>query len=269
MGSCGRMGSKHLLAVLVVVTSFSRSAGTIMRSSIALFTFIVAPCLSCKIGSRIHARQPLRRGRAMAMITPFQHYHEALTSYPLMTNCVTAATLSVVSDCVAQTVSRKKPAHTGVATLPPNPHSWQRSSWMAVWGFVISGLLCNTWFRWLNRIFPPEGLTLRGAAKKVLVNQIIMSPTLNALFFTFTTFTRSDVSEKQSRSDILRDRLSQDLIPTIKKSCLYWGSIQFINFLYVPTMFTLLYTNAGFLLWTIYLSLVGFKSLKAPPTSGS
>jgi len=131
---------------------------------------------------------------------------------------------------------------------------------MSVWGFLISGLLCSYWFKLLNSIFPPEGLTLAGALKKVFVNQLIMSPGLNGLFFAFTTFTRPDIaSSESSRRAFLGRKLKQDLLPTIKKSCVYWGTIQLFNFLVVPQQYTLLFTNIGFLLWTIYLSLVGFR----------
>ena len=67
----------------------------------------------------------------------------------------------------------------------------------------------------------------------------------------------------RGRRAFLRRKLDQDLVPTMKRSCVYWGSVQLVNFLYVPQRFTLLYTNIGFLIWTVYVSLVGYRQVKS------
>jgi len=132
---------------------------------------------------------------------------------------------------------------------------------MALWGWLISGLLIHYWFVFLNGLFPAKGLTLVGALKKVGVNQVVMSPGLNSLFFAFTTYTRGDVDGGQKLA-FLKRKLAADLVPTIKRSCAYWGTIQLVNFLLIPPRFGVLYTNVGFLLWTTYISLVGYKKIE-------
>ena len=189
---------------------------------------------------RVRRRCPPR----MAMVSghvflnPLQYYNGLLTSQPLLTNCLTAATLAVVSDSVAQSFTRQpaKPASlTAPAVLEATKHDYTRSAWMALWGFTVSGLMCSAWFAWLNSIFPAHDLSLGGAFRKVCLNQLVMSPTLNTLFFTFTTFTRPDRTQVGvSRLDLLRAKLVKDLIPTIKKSTIYWGSIQIVNFVCIP-----------------------------------
>jgi hypothetical protein len=205
-----------------------------------------------------------RNGRPiMAMATPLsllkpaaKLYCKSLSSAPILTNCLTASVLSVASDSIAQSVERSRRS-----SIAPQKHDISRSFWMFAWGFTISGLLIHYWFVFLNSLFPVSGLTLNGAMKKVAVNQLVMSPLLNSLFFTFTTYTRKDVGATR-RSTYLRQKFAQDLLPTIRRSCAYWGTIQFVNFLFVPPQFTILYTNIGFLMWTIYISLIGFSQVK-------
>ena len=127
--------------------------------------------------------------RQFAMVSPLAAlrpvvslYCTALAKNPIATNCATAAALSVASDAIAQSVERRG------STDPTQKHDTFRSLWMALWGFIMSGLMIHYWFIFLNGLFPVEGLTLVGALKKVMVNQLVMSPGLNGLFFTFTTF---------------------------------------------------------------------------------
>ena len=181
-------------------------------------------------------------------------YCAALAKHPITTNCATAAVLSVTSDAIAQRLERRANPDAG------KHHDVSRTSWMALWGWIISGLLIHYWFIFLNGLFPVEGLTLIGALKKVGVNQLVMSPGLNALFFAFTTYTRGDVGSGQKLA-FLKRKLAADLIPTMKRSCLYWGTIQLVNFLLIPSRFAILYTNVGFLLWTTYISLVGYRTV--------
>lgn len=205
------------------------------------------------------------------LLSPLHYYNGLLSTQPLLTNCLTAATLAVVSDSVAQSVARQ-PARAAAALTAPAAqlaptHDFSRSAWMALWGFMVSGLVCSAWFAWLNSVFPVQGLTFGGALRKVCVNQAVMSPALNILFFTFTTFTRPDRTQVGvSRRALLHAKLAKDLVPTMKKSTVYWGSIQLVNFLCVPTMYTMLYTNVGFLIWTFYISLVGFRAVKVKAT---
>jgi len=201
--------------------------------------------------------------RQLAMVSPLAAlrpvvslYCNALAKNPIATNCATAAALSVASDAIAQSVERRG------STDSTQKHDTVRSLWMALWGFIMSGLMIHYWFIFLNGLFPVEGLTLVGALKKVMVNQLVMSPGLNGLFFTFTTYTRGDVAGGDKKA-FLKRKLATDLLPTIKRSCVYWGTVQLVNFLFVPTTFSVLYTNVGFLIWTTYISLVGYRKVAA------
>jgi hypothetical protein len=217
------------------------------------------------------ARGPRRSSASTttaAMVSPLsllkpaaKLYCSSLATAPIVTNCLTAAALSITSDAIAQNFERTSSTKEASGAVCGAKHDYARSAWMGLWGYSIAGLLVHYWFVFLNRLFPAAGLTFVGALKKVTVNQIVMSPLLNSMFFSFTTYTRSDVAGT-TRGEYLKRKLAQDLIPTIKRSCAYWGTVQLVNFLYVPQRFTLLYTNFGFLVWTIYISLVGYRQVK-------
>jgi hypothetical protein len=139
---------------------------------------------------------------------------------------------------------------------------------MSLYGAVIYGVLVIYWFRWLNGVVPQEGITPLLAVKKVIINQAVMSPLLNSLFFTWVSYTR-DLSSSWNfadRTQQLKKKLSQDLIPTIKKSWGYWGVAQFCNFWWISRLwgkeYQLLYVNLSFVLWTSYIAYVGYRKVQ-------
>jgi Na+/phosphate symporter len=185
-------------------------------------------------------------------------YKTALHKNPLVTNCITASSLCVLGDSVAQRIELS--AATSIEGKKTT-HSFERSLWMAVWGLLVSGILCSLWLQWLETIFPSEGMTLMRAASKVVVNQIVMAPLVNSMFFAFITFTRP-LPSISTRKAYLTKRIKHDLWPTIKRSCAYWGSLHMINFMCIPPQFTILFVNACLLIWNVVISLIGFQKMQ-------
>uniref|UniRef100_A0A7S1TPY3 Uncharacterized protein n=2 Tax=Phaeomonas parva TaxID=124430 RepID=A0A7S1TPY3_9STRA len=127
-------------------------------------------------------------------------------------------------------------------------------------------------------LFPADGMTLARAAQKTFVNQLFMSPGLNMAFFAFVLITREGAARKAPKEPPMRlngegpppprgfwpqykAKLRADLWPTIVRSCGFWGTVQMVNFRYVPETLTLLYTNVAFLIWTVYVSIVGHRKV--------
>ena len=46
------------------------------------------------------------------------------------------------------------------------------------------------------------------------------------------------------------------------KRQLFWITVQSINFKLIPPLWTLLFVNSAFVVWTTYLSAVGFRRAK-------
>ena len=106
----------------------------------------------------------------------------------------------------------------------------------------------------------PVPLTFPRVCYKIFVNQLFMAPFLNSLFFAWVIFTR-ETSSFQEKQRSLRKKLKSDLLPTIQKACVYWSILHLFNFSIVPKEFQVVYTSFGFLIWTTYLSIVGYRKV--------
>lgn len=207
-------------------------------------------------------------------------YMESLNSQPFVTNIITASALSVLSDAISQRVetSGRNTASSnakGISIESPSPevkglpipikdrsHSFYRSFCMSIYGAVIFGWLVTYWFKFLNSLVPPETITLPRALLKVSINQVVMSPLLNSLFFGYVILVRDLSSTLREKLTLYKKKVAVDLLPTIMRSCAYWGCVQFFNFAYLPIKFQLLYTNLAFVVWTAYVSFIGYKRIE-------
>lgn len=214
--------------------------------------------------------QILNRAEALSIELPKRlifslstEYSKSLKLRPLLTNVLTASSLCVVSDSISQAFERSKAnaisrndAQDAVQT-----HSWYRSLCMSIYGATVYGWLITYWFKILNHIVPQENITFALVLKKVTINQFFMSPILNSLFFTYVTATRDMTSTLRQKLAQIEKKLKKDLIPTMKRSCVFWGIVQTVNFSVISTTYQLLYTNTAFVIWTTYIAFVGFQKL--------
>lgn len=184
-------------------------------------------------------------------------YTAALATSPIATNAASAASLAVISDAVAQ----KLPAQD-VSASPS--FDIERSAWMAVWGAVVSGITIFYWLQWLGARFPLAQTSASQLVGKVFVNQLVMSPSLNGGFFAFVIWTRTAprLWFNAAKRRLLLDKFATDLLPTCARSCMFWSVVQSINFKLLPPQFGVLFTNAAFVVWTTYLSLIGNRATK-------
>jgi Mpv17 / PMP22 family len=239
----------------------------------ATYWWLYAVCIShqcCGLGT-----SPLPAAKLiLSKLTA--EYVKSLQTRPFVTNIATASSLSVLSDSISQHFERSKAAdgsstgvvdsgkQSGSATVSRKPgHSFYRSLCMSIYGAVVYGWLIIYWFKFLNWLVPVEGMTMLKALKKVFINQLVMSPLLNSLFFTYVIFTRDLVSPIKDKIATWKLKMQRDLVPTMARSCVYWGIAQFINFYYISVLygkeFQLLYTNTAFVLWTTYVSYIGYR----------
>ena len=180
-------------------------------------------------------------------------YTSALSTNPLATNCVTSSALAVLSDGIAQRLD-----------LSTSSWDWERSGWMALWGAVVAGLMLSQWYVFLKRCSPRASTSAMALAGKVAVNQLVMSPGLNGCFFCFAILTRESPRARYTADKGARmlKKLRTDLPRTMLRSNAFWICVQSINFRFIPELWTLLWVNSAFVVWTTYLALVGFRRVK-------
>ena len=179
-------------------------------------------------------------------------YSAALATAPLLTNSVTAAGLSLVSDGVAQ-------------KLEGGDYNIERAAWQFVWGGAIAGAMLYYWFALLQYLFPRARESVLALIGKVFVNQVVMSPGLNGGFFAFVIFTRTPPKLRMplAKREAVKAKWRQDLLPTVIRSCLFWSCAQTINFGVLPPRLVTFSTNIFFLIWTTYLCVVGNRKVKS------
>ena len=180
-------------------------------------------------------------------------YTLALDARPLLTNCITSSCLAVTADGIAQRLD--------VAT-----ETWdtERTAWMSVWGWLVSGVVFYVWLQLLNSMFPRAATSVLQLAGKVSFNQLVMSPMLNGGFFTFVIVTRVQPRGRMpaAKREMLRDKLARDLLPTIARSCTFWGVVQSVNFRFVPLRLQVLFSSSAYLVWQTYVSWVANRGLR-------
>ena len=98
--------------------------------------------------------------------------------------------------------------------------------------------------------------------KKVFVNQMVLSPGINAGFFAFVILTQVPPVARMSGANWseLKAKLKKDLWPTFMQGNLYWSCVQTLNFKVLPASLTVLSTNVAFLIWTAYLCIVANRA---------
>ena len=56
--------------------------------------------------------------------------------------------------------------------------------------------------------------------------------------------------------------LARDLLPTIARSCTFWGVVQSVNFRFVPLRLQVLFSSSAYLVWQTYVSWVANRGLR-------
>ena len=227
-------------------------------------------------------------------------YRTALAARPLVTNMVTASVLSVFSDSVAQHLeSNSSPAQHRThdwqrALAMATFGAFVYGAFVQYWFRFLNSFAAL-------RVVPGDWPAV---CRRVAVNQACMSPFLNSLFFAWVVFTRSSDPNRSltDKMATLRRKLAQvcsrlavanqfnhsippstsltttiptlpspphlpeqDLVPTIKRSMAYWTTFNLGNFGLTPFENQVVVTNLGFVAWTVYLSIVGYRRIGAAP----
>ena len=117
------------------------------------------PLASCH---GLAAAHRLRGGAALTLPPLVGAYQSALAAAPITTNVLSAASLSVLADGMAQAVERRG--------------SWDvsRAAWISAWGASVSGLMLFFWFRLLARLFPLAASSTAQLVGKVALSQAVV-----------------------------------------------------------------------------------------------
>ncbi|KAJ4776268.1 Peroxisomal membrane protein PMP22 [Rhynchospora pubera] len=163
-------------------------------------------------------------------------YLKSLDRHPLPTKAVTAGVLTGISDAIAQKLSGNK--HLQITRLLA----------MFLTGALYMGPFDHFLHKLLDRLF--QGKKKETIAKKVFVQEFIISPMNTALFLAFY----GKVVEGKSFSQV-KDKVKTNL-PSIQfASWRFWPFVAWFNYQFVPIKLRVLFMNIIGVGWGVFLNL--------------
>jgi len=163
----------------------------------------------------------------------FRAYHRLLSKYPMRTQIVTASGLAATGDVVCQLCVEKNKKYDVVRTL----------RFAAITAAIAPGIV--SWYRILERI---KGTSTLVPLKRVIVDQIIAAPLINAVFIYSLHLTQSFSPEKALT------KFKNEYVEIMINAYKLWPWVQLVNFYFVPLHYRLIFVQCFALIWNTYLS---------------
>lgn len=192
---------------------------------------------------------------AVVMITSLlERYSNLLQTSPYPTKIITSGILGGIGDTLIQSLERK---------TSKKPFDVRRLFvFMLVTAFYIAPVIHN-WFDFLNKMPIPSGLSDPvKAAVMMLVDQTFGAVFVTIGFFYAFEFAQSIVPKPkiaQGESwkpfyDAAYDTCKNCLWKTLVANWYCWPILNYVNFLFVPSQYRVLFSNVASIFWNMFLS---------------
>eukprot|EP01113_Clastostelium_recurvatum_P007775 TRINITY_DN13634_c0_g1_i1.p1 TRINITY_DN13634_c0_g1~~TRINITY_DN13634_c0_g1_i1.p1 ORF type:complete len:186 (+),score=46.48 TRINITY_DN13634_c0_g1_i1:46-603(+) len=170
-------------------------------------------------------------------------YLRSLKEKPVVTKALTSATMSLLSNLVAQKLLERR----RTLDLP-------RLAKFSLFG-LISSPITHIWYEVCDRLFRPRAKSPTAVYERLLLDQLLYAPFINIVFYTFMSIMNGRPGDAPST-------IRSQLWPTLTASWKVWPLAQLINFSFVPAHLRVLFGNFIGFLWGMYLALISQKKIK-------
>ncbi|XP_052179083.1 uncharacterized protein LOC127792581 [Diospyros lotus] len=180
--------------------------------------------------------------------------------FPLK-QAATAASLALTGDTIAQlqhrwvsakALQQNSDSHShpdssikDVMTNLLSDHDWLRALRMTSYGFLLYGPGSYEWYKYLDHCMPKQ--TVNNLLMKVLLNQIVLGPSVIAVVFAWNNLWQGKLSE-------LPNKYKKDALPTLFFGFRFWIPVSLLNFWIVPLHSRVAFMSMGSIFWNFCLS---------------
>ncbi|KAI6673175.1 hypothetical protein NL676_001081 [Syzygium grande] len=183
--------------------------------------------------------------------------------FPLK-QAATAGSLALAGDTIAQVrerLRRKRGEGGSAGPASPGPdadgarediipilisdHDWFRALRMTSYGFLLYGPGSYVWYQFLDQTLPKP--TVENLMLKVLLNQIVLGPTVIAIVFAWNNLWQGKLSD-------LPKKYQKDALPTLLYGFRFWIPVSALNFWVVPLQARVAFMSMGSIFWNFCLS---------------
>eukprot|EP01038_Epipyxis_sp_PR26KG_P006720 gene6720-9213_t len=184
--------------------------------------------------------------------SPFDIYNHYLEKYPYITKIVTSGIIGGTGDILIQLVLSKR-------SKVPIAFDFRRLAvFSSVAGLYIAPVI-NVWFNWLNKTPVPKSFNnVAKAAYMMFLDQTIGAVGVTVgFFYAFELIDRLFPPYTRGFGGILAAGLEankRNLWVTLVANWYCWPVINFVNFLWVPLQYRVLFSNVAAVFWNMFLS---------------
>ncbi|GIL88241.1 hypothetical protein Vretimale_14125 [Volvox reticuliferus] len=170
-------------------------------------------------------------------------YMNCLESAPLLTKAITCALLNALGDIFCQLF------------IEAGKWDIRRTATFTFMGLAVVGPTLHYWYMLLNTLVRAGGTA--GATIQLLLDQGVFAPVFLATFI-------SILFVIEGKPHLIKPKLEQDLLETVKVNWVLWIPAQYLNFRFVPPNLQVLTANVVALAWNTYMSFQSHKAIGQP-----
>lgn len=184
-------------------------------------------------------------------------YNLSLEKRPFLTQIATAGALYATGDALCQYLMIKKSESDEKKGKDTSKDHRDFDIWrtirFGVYGFCISGPLSYLWYKSLDKFIrvplnASKMQMIKVSIHKVLWDELVFGPATLVVFFVGMSLLEGKTLLNSY------EKCKKEFMTTLIADLIVWPGAQFINFLFLPTHYRILYISSLNLFWNAFLS---------------